>query len=296
MSDYIHYIDSESISKADKAFKEGKYNVSTLFYGSALYRLKKYPGDRMHPIQLAATLKGKLDKAYKMLAKHPNQKRLYSSKWMLSKSAYVKGKQCPKYLYLDKHKRQERTAPSTEQIELFKKGKEFESLFRNTNFPEAINIANELNNKIYYYASYTDFLLRENNECTLFEAGILNNEVLTLLDVLKKNKDGSIDAYEVKLYTELNEVILWDMSIQYYICKEKFKERLKTFNVVLRDGTHSWKIFDLMDQLEKMQSEVRDTLQHFKLTLNANSAPNIQIGKQCHHPYTCEFVNYCINK
>lgn len=60
--------------------------------------------------------------------------------WQLSKSSFVKGNQCTKYLYLDKYKKNERTPVDKETQARFDRGHEFEDAVRNTLFPKDINI------------------------------------------------------------------------------------------------------------------------------------------------------------
>ena len=45
------------------------------------------------------------------------------------------------------------------------------------------------------------------------EIGLIYKEILILTDVFRKNEDGTIDIYEIKLMPELSEVIEWDLGI-----------------------------------------------------------------------------------
>ena len=293
MEKYMDFIDDAKISAADKAFKEGKYNLSTFFYRQALYKIRQYQGDKTAVVMMGASLADRLKKSEEHFYKTPMMEPILKSEWKMTKSTFVKGKQCEKYFFLDKFKRYEKTPPSKAKLNIFKKGRDFESMVQEANFPEAINISKELKGGIKYYPSYTSYLLRENKQITLLEAGLIYKEILILVDVLKKNEDGTFDVYEIKLMPKLNKVIEWDLGIQYYILHRLYKGKINSFNVVLRnlDGTPN--IIDLKDKLHPQLEQIRNDIRTFRYIMKDQIEPNIPMGKQCTDPYECEFFNYC---
>jgi len=60
MSDYINYMDTNLIARADEAYNRGDFYLSKILYTSALDKLKQYQGDRMAPAMLAQSLRKKL--------------------------------------------------------------------------------------------------------------------------------------------------------------------------------------------------------------------------------------------
>ena len=213
--------------------------------------------------------------------------------WKLSKSSFIKGKQCAKYLFLDKHKKQEGTPPSKRLLALFRHGHEFEDRFRYSEFPEGINLRHELESSFAYYNSKTRQLLNERDQCTLFEAGIIEDDILILMDVLHKNANGTFDFYEVKLHNKISEVIWQDVRIQYYVCKQRFGLAINSFHIVHRDGENGWVTRDVLGELEIMVQGIEIEVEEFKRVLKLKSVPDIEMGEQCRDPYLCPFVGYC---
>jgi len=180
---------------------------------------------------------------------------------------------------------------SQERLASFEKGRLFEKKFK-AQFSNAIDIDEKLGNKINQYQAYTENLLTKNNEITLFEAGFIYNETIVLVDVLNKNKDGSYTIYEVKNSTELKEVHISDLSVQYFVCKNRL-QNIREFNLVLNDN-ENFKIIDLTKQLENNLSFVEENISKFKNVLVQSNAPHIDMGSHCDEPYECEFRGYCL--
>lgn len=294
MSDYINYIDFNAIKLADLANEIGDYKCAMENYNRALNRLRNYQGDRMHPIMMASELAEKIKELNNKIGFGKNI--LTFNTWKLTKSSFVKGSQCIKYLYLDKHKKQEKTPISKEKQELFNQGHTFEEMVRDNEFPGGINIKDRVGN-FAYFNSYTNYLLYTHSRQTIYEATIIEDEVLVMCDILIKDEDGNIHIYEVKLNTELNDAIVSDLAIQYAICKKRFNSKLKSFNLVLRtdDKDKNWKIVNLTYDLENRVENVMDKINTYKLVLQKDE-PIIPMGEQCKKPYECEFIEYCKNK
>ena len=294
MNDYIKYIDSNSIKLGKIAFEMKDYNLSLLNYKKAIKKLKEYKGINNYPLRLIDLLEEKINE---IDTNQKDENNIPSSldyqNWNLSKSSFVKGKQCVKYLYLDKHKKKERTPPNKKTLELFEKGHQFEDLFRDQNFENGINVKENLGFNFGYFPSYTDFLFSTNDTITLFEATFVENDILIMCDVVDKIGDNLYDFYEIKSHTYMQEVIWNDLAIQYFICKQKFGEKaINTFNVVLRDENNEGKIIDAKNELEARIGNINLLIQNFKTVL-ASEEPKIEMGEQCLSPYKCDFMAYC---
>lgn len=294
MNDYIDYIDFNSIKLADLANELGDYKVANEYYSKALKRLRKYQGDRMQPIMMASEIVKKTDDINNKI--DIGKSILKFDVWKLTKSSFVKGCQCLKYLYLDKHKKQERTPISKEKQKLFNQGHTFEELIREQEFPGGINVKEKVGN-FAYFNSYTKYLINSLSSLIIYEATIIEEEVLVMCDVLVKDEGGNIHIYEIKLNTELNDAIISDLSIQYAICKKRFNSKLNSFNLILRteDKTNNWKIVNLTNDLESQIDKVTKKIKDYK-TILAKDEPIIRMGEQCNKPYECEFIEYCKNK
>jgi len=120
-----NFIDKDTIAKADSAFNREEYNVSSALYSSAVYKLKKHKTNNKQTQLFVEQLKNKQRESNRLLELDKKQDPLQFNRWKLSKSSYLKAKQCPKYLFLDKNKKRERSAPSIKSKILFKKGHNF---------------------------------------------------------------------------------------------------------------------------------------------------------------------------
>ena len=291
MSDYIWYLDEATVQLGDDAIEKGDFDLGLKLYYIAYDRVYRYQGDKMAPIFWANSLKEKINKIKSTLSEEITS--LNPTNWDLSKSSFIKGKQCHKYLYLDRYKKGERTPPDEKTKEKFKKGHLFEDHFRKTKFSSGINIKEKLGMNFRYFNSYTDYLLQKESKITLFEGTLVENDILVMVDVINKQNNNMYDFYEIKLHKELSDVIWNDLAIQYYVCEKRFGKQINTFNAVLRQGEDEWQIIDLKNKLEEYLNGIDQDIIEYKSVLNKKIEPNISAGDQCEHPYTCEFIHYC---
>ena len=117
-----------------------------------------------------------------------------------------------------------------------------------------------------------------------------------LTDVLEKNTDGSYTIYEIKNSVDFKDVHLRDLSVQYFVCKNRLVN-IREFNLVLKieNDDNSFKIINLTQQLEDNMSFVAKNISIFKNILTQSSEPQIDMGNQCDYPYECDFKEYCKN-
>ena len=244
----------------------------------------------MQPAIMATELEKKINTARSSVPF--SQSILKPEGWRLTKTSFVKGSQCLKYLYLDKHKKHEKTPFSKEKLKLFEKGHNFEETVRINEFPGGIKIKDTVGD-FRYFNSYTKHLLNTKQQ-TLYEATIIEKGVLVMCDILVQDTDGLIDVYEIKLNSKLNEAILNDLAIQYSICKKRFGDKLNSFNVITRssDEEKRWNIENLKDKLEDSLDITSNKINLFFSTLNS-SEPKISMGAHCNKPFDCEFIKYC---
>jgi hypothetical protein len=291
MSDYIRYIDFASIKLADLAVELGDYACALEFYNKAFDRLYQYQGDRMHPIMMAGSLKETIAETERKIKK--GKSVLFSESWKLTKSSFVKGSQCIKSLYLDRHKPNEKNPISQETQEVFNQGHNFENHVRELAFPGGINVKDKVGN-FKYFNSYTNVLLQDEKTKIIYEATIIEDSVLVMCDICVKREDGTIDFYEIKLNKTLNDAIKSDLAIQYTICKKRFGDRLNTFNLIMRVDNENkpYQIIDLTSELAMKTKEIEDKIHKFKSVLDAQE-PTIAMSDHCLKPYECNFTNYC---
>ena len=213
--------------------------------------------------------------------------------YLFTKTAFVRGMQCRKLIYLDKYCSKLRTPPDAETLARFKKGRDFETAFKDL-FPNAVDVKQHHKIVSEKYIDFTQTLLNKEGKIELFEAGILYDKVLVLTDVLRKNEDGSYDIFEVKHSEKINSAIAWDLAVQYYVCKHKL-HRINTFNVVTRVNETEFLVVDKKEELEEKLDIVSAHIKEFEEILQGFE-PNIPMGEQCENPYPCDFRKYCMMK
>lgn len=222
-----------------------------------------------------------------------NLRDLLPQFYTLTKSSVQKGLQCKKYLHLLRYKPASRTPHDAATLQKFSDGRSFEGLFKAT-FPEGVDVQQLLQKDVWSIgASYTAAALASGEPQTLFEACFIANKTLVMTDVCQVLADGSIDIYEVKNATEIKEVFIWDLAIQYYVIQQLYAERLRHFYLVLNNGQDGFVLHEmsagLAEYLPQLQQQIPELLQ----VLSSGRSPVICMGPQCRAPYPCEYIAYC---
>ncbi|WP_082950979.1 DUF2779 domain-containing protein [Aliarcobacter skirrowii] len=216
----------------------------------------------------------------------------------LSKSLYTKGIQCPKALWLKKYKPNVLTPPDEQAQAIFETG----------------NIVGDFACQLFshgkevpYSKNYDEMIattkqwLDEKVE-NIYEATFNFSGILIMVDILIIS-NNEVSIYEVKSSTEVKDIYLHDVSIQYYVLKN-LGFKIKSANVIhinneyIRDDeldiNQLFKIVDVTNDIVSLQSNIPNILKEFETYLeDKENEPNIDIGKHCHNPYVCDAKEYC---
>jgi len=218
----------------------------------------------------------------------------------LSKSLYIKGLQCQKYLWLKKYKKAVLTPPDAKAKARFEEGHVVGGLACDL-FPGGREIPFE-GTTFSQKKSLTKEWLDEGLS-NIYEATFEYDNVLVMVDILHKKSDGSFEIYEVKSSKEVKDVNKHDASIQYYVLNGLGYDVSDVYITILNNDyirgdeldieqlfTHS----KVTDEVKALQGDIPDTLSMFRETLadNANE-PDIDIGYHCNKPYECDAKHYC---
>ena len=220
------------------------------------------------------------------------------NKEKLSKSLYTKGIQCAKALWLKKYKPSVLT-PSDEQAQaIFETGNIVGDLACEL-FPDG--------REVPYTTNYSEMISTtkewmEEGVSNIYEATFSYEGILIMVDILKVESDG-VSIYEVKSSTEVKDIYLHDVSIQYYVL-ENLGFSIKSASVVHIDNEYVrgesleldklFKIVDVTSVVQSLQSNIPSILKEFETYLEDNvNEPDIDIGKHCNKPYECDAKNYC---
>jgi hypothetical protein len=215
----------------------------------------------------------------------------------LSKSLFIKGLQCHKLLYLQKHNPELKDEISDSQEAIFAGGRDVGILAWEL-FPGGVEIPYEgLSHQ--EQLDLTQQKIKEGQK-TIYEATFSHQGVFVKVDILHKGKTGW-DIYEVKASTKVKDVHIEDVAVQYYVVSGTGLSVSRAYlvhinNKYVRKGDIDvTKLFtkeDLTEEVIEKQSSIKKEIKKQKQMLQGKK-PNIDIGSYCDDPYTCDFHGHC---
>lgn len=239
----------------------------------------------------------------------------------LSKTSYVNGCQCPKYLWLYYNKRKALIITPETQSKFdrgHKVGSLAQRLFPDGNSAEfspsfSCEILQQKTPfevpKIPYKITFNIWLdntrnmLATNGNKSIFEAAFVFDKCFAAIDILEE-KNGEYIAYEVKSISEATDVVMADCAYQYYVISHHVK--LSGFNLVLlnpeikdimlNDDVDVHKLFvikPILNDILDMQTTTARKIGDLKNVLKTRKCPSMVCGEQCDNPYECGFKDYC---
>lgn len=213
----------------------------------------------------------------------------------LSKSTYIRGLQCLKSLYLNKHRSFLRDRLSEEQLAKFARGHAIGKVARQL-FPDGVEIPAPSEAS----ARKTQKLIAEGYP-VIYEACFIHNEVIIAVDILVNDGNGW-SAYEVKSSDSLSDTYYNDAYLQNYVITGSGL-RLNRFFLVHRDAeveVSDYKdvkalfVFREIEQPDELKtSKIELSIKEMKKVLSQHHSPAILPGYQCMHPYPCDFRGFC---
>ncbi|MBK7211745.1 MAG: hypothetical protein IPH88_00305 [Bacteroidales bacterium] len=215
--------------------------------------------------------------------------------YILSKSTYIRGLQCHKSLYLNRHRPYLRDKLSEEQLAKFARGHQVGKIAQQL-FPGGIEVPRP--GKVA--AQKTADLITEG--CPIiYEACFIHNEVIVALDILVKD-DLGWKAYEVKSSGQLSETYFRDARLQRYVI-EGSGLSLQSFHLIHRDLEKDldeniplsdlFLFTELEPANDELMSGIENDLQLMKEVLLQPKSPSVVPGSQCMKPYPCDFRTVC---
>jgi len=212
---------------------------------------------------------------------------------LLSKTKYLNGIQCPKYLWVLSNEPERIPEPDNVTQYVFDQGHVVGELAKML-FPNGIDIPvdNFMGN-----IRRTEQLLYE--RIPLFEAGISAGGLYSRIDILNPANGTDWDIIEVKSTTDVKDVHLHDVSFQKYCCERWGIEIRKCFlmhinNKYIKDGDIAPGQFFIQDDITAAVEEtivgIQDRIDTFFEIISAPECPEVTIGRHCSNPYVCPLV------
>lgn len=216
----------------------------------------------------------------------------------LSKSQYIRGRQCLKSLWLHKFQPELRDEIGQAQQAIFDSGTDVGILAREY-FPGGILVP------------YEGFTLSEQIDNTrsaidagatiIYEATFLHDGILIKADILQQVAEGW-ELYEVKGSTSVKDVYLEDVALQCYVLEGAGIQVSKAVlmhinNRYVRKGAIDLKsLFHLADVSQLVTpylAKVPERLGEMRTMLSSSEKPAVSIGPHCNDPYPCDFSGHC---
>lgn len=214
---------------------------------------------------------------------------------LLTKSKYLLGLQCPKYLWMAFHEKDKFPEVDDFTQHMFDQGHLVGELAKEL-FPNGINIPQDDFMKNIYK---TKDLLKERKP--LFEAGFMIDNLFSRADVLNPVNKDEWDIIEVKSGTQVKKENVHDVSFQKYIYEKVGLKIRKCFlmhinNQYVKQGDiNTKKLFTLTDITPEVGGLVKDIglkIKEMKDIISGTN-PDMTIGRHCTNPYNCPLEKEC---
>ncbi len=212
----------------------------------------------------------------------------------ITKTDFMRGMQCEKMLWLDRHKPSLKVIPEEVQ-ERLDAGNEFGdaamgmfgpyeemTIYRpGTHIPDKKAMVEKtkehlgLGTPVICEAAFMDY----NNYCAL--------------DILRKTAKG-YDMYEVKNTDEVHEQFIKDAAFQYYIIRRN-KLNIDKIYIVLhgKEGEELFHPVEVTKEVKKLYNWINENIWRLNSHQKEKEEPDIPVGDQCLHPYECWYYGYC---
>ncbi len=214
---------------------------------------------------------------------------------LLSKSKYLNGLQCHKYIWLLFNDPRKVSQPDSSTQYLFDEGHRVGELAKRL-FPKGIDIPSD---DFISNLNQTKELLREKRP--LFEPGFYVDGYFSRLDILYPVGNSIWDIYEVKASTSVKDVNIQDVSFQRYCAQKAGLTIRKCFlihinNQYVKSGAIDPEGFftleDITEDVSAVAGGVADKSEEMWEVIASSTCPDIGVGPQCNDPYPCP-VRWC---
>ena len=225
---------------------------------------------------------------------------------LLSKSTYMRGRQCPKALWLYKHRRELVPPVDPARQAIYDSGTAV-GLLAQQLFPGGVDCSPADPRDFGPALAATQRAIAE-GRTVIYEAAFLHDGVLAALDILVKDGDALPDgrqgwkAYEVKSSSSAKEYQWQDAALQAHVI-EGCGIALADVSIVHLDSGYVRqgaidvrKLFAITSVKQLVDVERRDVparIEALKAVLQGAEAPAVGIGPQCTSPFACDFKAHC---
>ncbi len=215
---------------------------------------------------------------------------------LLSKSKYLNGLQCQKYVWVQVYEPERIPQADTVTQYVFDQG-HLVGEYAKRLFPDGIDIPHE---DFMENIAATKKLLAERKP--LFEAGILIGKIYCRVDILNPVNEDEWEIVEIKSGTSVKDVYIDDVSFQRYCC-EQAGLRIRTCklgfvnNQYVKNGEieprELFVLEDVSDQVEEVSAGIEERVLQLLGVISNKVCPEATIGPHCFAPYECSLRGEC---
>lgn len=218
---------------------------------------------------------------------------------LLSKSTFLRGVQCKKSLYLDRHQRDLRDLLDVSTQRRMTEGQAVHALARDL-FPGGTLARAEAPFDFISSLENTQALI-DGGESVLYEAAIQHDGVLTFADILVRQED-TWTLYEVKSANDVKDPYAWDVALQVHLLLGCDFDLTEAYLVHLnreyiREGDLDLEALFvkalILEEALALRPRVEEEIERCKSVLLADQCPEIDIGPYCTDPVPCDFHGHC---
>lgn len=214
----------------------------------------------------------------------------------LSKSQYIRGLQCEKFMWLHKHRPDLRKISQNSGMTMTT-GISVGELARNL-FPNGVSI--EFDAKDFQGMVRKTKELMEQGVNTIYEATFSHDGLLVMCDILHQNDNGW-QMIEVKSATNVKASYFNDIALQWYTLSS-CNILLSSACVAVIDSSYTrrgdlevdklFKIVDITPNVQSTQDDVVKNLSRLSV-VTEGEMPNVLIGSHCSDPHGCDYIDHC---
>lgn len=219
---------------------------------------------------------------------------------IISKSKYLYGLQCLRYLWYQINAKEEIPQPSFVGQFIFNQGIQVGEYAKKL-YPEGIDagIVGKFNEHTEQRKGTLE-ILKERKP--VFEAGCRSGNVYCRADILVPAEEASWDIIEVKSSTRVKEENIHDIAFQKF-CFESAGIKIKRCYIACIDSNYTRKgsiepekLFrrvDVTAEAEEARVGIEERVREMLDIAGKESPPEISIGRQCSEPYECPLKDKC---
>jgi len=220
----------------------------------------------------------------------------------LSKSAFMRGRQCPKSLWLYRHSPKLQDAVSAAQEAIFAQGTSV-GRFAWGLFPGGIDLSPEYVDGIPRFAGALERTAEavRSGADVLYEAAFVHKGVLAAVDILVRD-GGRWRAYEVKSGASVKETYAEDAALQHWVLRGAGLD-LTDVSVVHIDTSYVrsgaidprglFAVASVHDFARDRSEAIGAEVARLEAVLAMDAVPDVAIGPHCSAPYPCSFHGHC---